>query len=123
DPHVHSDTAVAGDYSLIRFFAAARSYRELLCFPTRRSFDLPVPVPEPLAHEQAASLDDSEAAAHLRAIGLPSMLTCPDCHGTLLDRKSTRLNSSHVEISYAVFCLKQKNPLRMRLWYAMLSRR
>src|SRR5204862_7346274 len=29
--------------------------------------------------------------------------------GAVLDRKSTRLNSSHVEISYAVFCLKKKN--------------
>src|SRR5439155_5166888 len=28
---------------------------------------------------------------------------------TALDRKSTRLNSSHVAISYAVFCLKKKN--------------
>src|SRR5690349_24164479 len=28
-----------------------------------------------------------------------------------LDRKSTRLNSSHVEISYAVFCLKKKKRL------------
>src|SRR3989442_8805216 len=28
---------------------------------------------------------------------------------TLRDRKSTRLNSSHVRISYAVFCLKKKN--------------
>src|SRR5690606_40459468 len=28
--------------------------------------------------------------------------------GWLLDRKSTRLNSSHVKISYAVFCLKKK---------------
>src|SRR5690625_5869243 len=27
---------------------------------------------------------------------------------TLIDRKSTRLNSSHVAISYAVFCLKKK---------------
>src|SRR3989442_4980158 len=27
---------------------------------------------------------------------------------SLLDRKSTRLNSSHVRISYAVFCLKKK---------------
>src|SRR5437868_8025653 len=27
------------------------------------------------------------------------------------DRKSTRLNSSHVSISYAVFCLKKKNDL------------
>jgi len=26
-----------------------------------------------------------------------------------LDRKSTRLNSSHITISYAVFCLKKKN--------------
>src|SRR5688572_31679315 len=29
--------------------------------------------------------------------------------GRLLDRKSTRLNSSHSQISYAVFCLKKKN--------------
>src|SRR6266496_5552973 len=28
------------------------------------------------------------------------------------DRKSTRLNSSHVEISYAVFCLKKKKKTR-----------
>src|SRR5438874_9399807 len=28
--------------------------------------------------------------------------------GNIVDRKSTRLNSSHVEISYAVFCLKKK---------------
>src|SRR3712207_7923902 len=30
----------------------------------------------------------------------------------LLDRKSTRLNSSHANISYAVFCLKKKKILR-----------
>src|SRR5436305_3434524 len=29
--------------------------------------------------------------------------------GLARDRKSTRLNSSHVRISYAVFCLKKKN--------------
>src|SRR3712207_8366677 len=29
----------------------------------------------------------------------------------VLDRKSTRLNSSHANISYAVFCLKKKNKL------------
>src|SRR5207249_10134484 len=29
--------------------------------------------------------------------------------GEIKDRKSTRLNSSHVSISYAVFCLKKKN--------------
>src|SRR5690625_6034470 len=30
-----------------------------------------------------------------------------------LDRKSTRLNSSHVAISYAVFCLKKKNEINI----------
>src|SRR3989442_15775760 len=33
-------------------------------------------------------------------------------HGFALDRKSTRLNSSHVRISYAVFCLKKKKRRR-----------
>src|SRR5690606_40891707 len=31
-----------------------------------------------------------------------------DEYGVEVDRKSTRLNSSHVKISYAVFCLKKK---------------
>src|SRR5947209_10646826 len=31
------------------------------------------------------------------------------------DRKSTRLNSSHANISYAVFCLKKKRTVTMRL--------
>src|SRR2546428_12933059 len=33
-----------------------------------------------------------------------------------VDRKSTRLNSSHDQISYAVFCLKKKKKERRRLW-------
>src|SRR5688572_32989288 len=33
---------------------------------------------------------------------------------TELDRKSTRLNSSHSQISYAVFCLKKKNKILCR---------
>src|SRR5438874_9275891 len=41
-----------------------------------------------------------DGAAHERALGI---------EGAQRDRKSTRLNSSHVEISYAVFCLKKKN--------------
>src|SRR6202040_2865101 len=45
---------------------------------------------------------------------LPSPRTCCECSSPaflmsiLLDRKSTRLNSSHVEMSYAVFCLKKE---------------
>src|SRR5207249_9825841 len=34
--------------------------------------------------------------------------TSSEAHGSRRDRKSTRLNSSHVSISYAVFCLKKK---------------
>src|ERR1039457_7582451 len=33
----------------------------------------------------------------------------PEIGVDLIDRKSTRLNSSHLVISYAVFCLKKKN--------------
>src|SRR6266496_5981007 len=38
----------------------------------------------------------------------PEPLAWPRVVRRALDRKSTRLNSSHVEISYAVFCLKKK---------------
>src|SRR3712207_7212078 len=41
-----------------------------------------------------------------------------------LDRKSTRLNSSHANISYAVFCLKKKKPRDPARWplpYAVKS--
>src|SRR5207245_10444313 len=50
---------------------------------------------------QAAALGGDEAAAHLEheALGVFDDQ----------DRKSTRLNSSHGSISYAVFCLKKKN--------------
>src|SRR3712207_8625514 len=43
-------------------------------------------------------------ADHLRQMGEASIL-----HQIDRDRKSTRLNSSHANISYAVFCLKKKN--------------
>src|SRR2546426_6719678 len=38
---------------------------------------------------------------------IPDPITMEDFQ-TMLDRKSTRLNSSHLVISYAVFCLKKK---------------
>src|SRR2546430_10804045 len=42
----------------------------------------------------------------LSVYAVPAMSRCT--HGTPSDRKSTRLNSSHSQISYAVFCLKKK---------------
>src|SRR5690349_24764584 len=43
-------------------------------------------------------------------VAAPSRRPTPpsSCCSSRRDRKSTRLNSSHVEISYAVFCLKKK---------------
>src|SRR5438874_2001152 len=40
-----------------------------------------------------------------------------------VDRKSTRLNSSHVEISYAVFCLKKKNTNTTYSKHSTIARR
>src|SRR2546426_8963472 len=38
----------------------------------------------------------------------PAVIRARIGHGQRIDRKSTRLNSSHLVISYAVFCLKKK---------------
>src|SRR5438067_8059569 len=38
-----------------------------------------------------------------------------------LDRKSTRLNSSHVSISYAVFCLKKKKKILIVVFHTVSS--
>src|SRR5690554_495213 len=43
---------------------------------------------------------------------IASMIYFTALQSRLVDRKSTRLNSSHVRISYAVFCLKKKKILR-----------
>src|SRR2546427_9604881 len=48
-----------------------------------------------------ADADEHAAAVQLQLVGF-----------TGRDRKSTRLNSSHSQISYAVFCLKKKNKLK-----------
>src|SRR5205807_8867517 len=55
---------------------------------------------------------DPATAAHGRIVAAPRVAQCePRRSGTVDvrgDRKSTRLNSSHLVISYAVFCLKKK---------------
>src|SRR3712207_8718596 len=47
-------------------------------------------------------------ADELRRVGAGQVVAV-DASATFSDRKSTRLNSSHANISYAVFCLKKKN--------------
>src|SRR5690606_41264157 len=89
-------------------------------FPTRRSSDLVmalvddhVPVGgDEVVHFVTANetLDDGNVQASI-GLALPST-DLADLAGLEIekqgDRKSTRLNSSHVKISYAVFCLKKK---------------
>src|SRR5690606_41655678 len=103
---------------LFFYSSFSRSPLALHSFPTRRSSDLAI-----------ISIPPVEAP-HLRVIPTPTAAMTPpktafnkisfdtlitgiisiknDIINTLKDRKSTRLNSSHVKISYAVFCLKKK---------------
>src|SRR5256885_7744567 len=58
--------------------------------------------------------------AHMRGVAyrmLGSLSEADDAvQETWLDRKSTRLNSSHLVISYAVFCLKKKKTIKIKLY-------
>src|SRR2546428_1562183 len=47
-------------------------------------------------------------ASNRVCLACTSAVGTPRCRPSRLDRKSTRLNSSHDQISYAVFCLKKK---------------
>src|SRR5207302_10682084 len=99
-------------------FATSPHLRHLHSFPTRRSSDL--------GEGQFLCLDEQmhilgalrshrfqivrlQQIQHLQyGDALPIGGKFPDRVSAVRDRKSTRLNSSHVKISYAVFCLKKK---------------
>src|SRR5690349_23715059 len=61
----------------------------------------------------AGPVDRAQVGEHEVGVGATAD-ELPAAGGELAaqDRKSTRLNSSHVEISYAVFCLKKKKKTR-----------
>src|SRR5256885_12242186 len=56
----------------------------------------------------AQTRDANRPAEGLPSAVHPIVMRHPETGASLLDRKSTRLNSSHLVISYAVFCLKKK---------------
>src|SRR6202171_6683283 len=55
------------------------------------------------------SLHDALPISDLHRVVLDPAGTGKECRSPVVDRKSTRLNSSHLAISYAVFCLKKNN--------------
>src|SRR5258707_8140968 len=50
----------------------------------------------------------AQPGGHLAQFAPPGVIEHEAANGAAEDRKSTRLNSSHANISYAVFCLKKK---------------
>src|SRR5262245_66147345 len=89
------------------FFSRYGAHRDLHSFPTRRSSDLEAvhgkrPFASLNALHEAMTAAIRDASAEQRIALLKGQ-----------DRKSTRLNSSHLGISYAVFCLKKKKKQKL----------
>src|SRR5690606_40652584 len=92
-------------------------------FPTRRSSDLSWIIPSAEHTINIAQMfyemsllaiprkkihpDVLSGESHSEMLDLLDQYSLTEDEGKELDRKSTRLNSSHVKISYAVFCLKK----------------
>src|SRR5699024_11642344 len=101
----------------------SRCYQPLFSFPTRRSSDLQHFDPDLLNYNRAIwhgivgsyfiekelKITDPEILTAIKrhTTADVEMTTLDKISGSVIDRKSTRLNSSHVSISYAVFCLKK----------------
>src|SRR5206468_12675278 len=96
-------------------FSSHGVHRDLHSFPTRRSSDLATldvvlvarrSFPLDLIDFVRARLDQGPASYLTRTLALRGENL--QRRIAVVDRKSTRLNSSHDQISYAVFCLKKK---------------
>src|SRR5688572_32005657 len=118
---------------------ARRRVEEVLMNPVHRALAILSEQRSPTEHEQAALLHQGPAFIRDKRIGfvvVDRTRTSPDfealvthafdlrhveTNGSFVlystDRKSTRLNSSHSQISYAVFCLKKKKKIiELTMW-------
>src|SRR5699024_12339282 len=89
----------------ISFFSGSGAPLPLHSFPTRRSSDL-------IGRRSPAFCRRAGKHYWRRTMSQPRVVSAPR-GARIRDRKSTRLNSSHVSISYAVFCLKKKIQMRL----------
>src|SRR5688572_32274866 len=86
-------------------------------FPYTTLFRSPTEIKTEQDYENITLLNDQEIINKINEIiendfiifGIcENVQECLEISTSILDRKSTRLNSSHSQISYAVFCLKKK---------------
>src|SRR5947207_10799376 len=89
---------------MIFFFSSYVDHLDLHSFPTRRSSDLSGTPCEDVVRGELCHYPTGVA----RRFPDDKPLVEWSIESYLGDRKSTRLNSSHTVISYAVFCLKKK---------------
>src|SRR5439155_26398500 len=108
-----SSSSLSSRRPLLFFFHSYRHHPPLHSFPTRRSSDLArrlhrlvAALGMDLIRRQALGAGDRQPMQ--RPPHPQSGLIHMQHLGVAQDRKSTRLNSSHVASSYAVFCLKKK---------------
>src|SRR2546427_3637118 len=94
-----NDTATTEIYTLSLHDALPISPRRTTCAPGSRT----TPVPSSRSRSTCARSSNGRRNCWTHRIGGPGT---GEQKGR--DRKSTRLNSSHSQISYAVFCLKKK---------------
>src|SRR5260221_769356 len=86
---------------------------------TTEIYPLPLHDALPISNTPQARQELQQSLANALNLANAAILTAaretPGCRGmgTTIDRKSTRLNSSHTVISYAVFCLKKKKKYKI----------
>src|SRR5207302_11211792 len=108
----HTPTSL---FTFLFFFSSSGDHRDLHSFPTRRSSDLDGDRPDAAQDDRRRRRRhggwlrdgrDQPDRPERPARAVPAQAG--------RDRKSTRLNSSHVKISYAVFCLKKKKKIKKK---------
>src|SRR5690348_17911201 len=97
-------------------------YRYILSFPTRRSSDLERTTRDDFAAAILSAMDSlGVERAHICGLSLGGVIAIAMHAWQPKDRKSTRLNSSHPSISYAVFCMKKKMDISYNTRTSMMS--
>src|SRR5205807_8442726 len=103
---VRRSTPLSPSPLLLSFLSPSPSIRYLHSFPTRRSSDLfgygDGTAGHPIGYLTSITSPPVNNVSAVTTFGYDS------ANRVRTDRKSTRLNSSHLVISYAVFCLKKK---------------